>query len=265
MKEKIMNALNLFFRLLIFVIINILFLPIHFLKRSDLKNKLINFNNNFFPENDIFFEIIKRKKMLYTIIAYVVVIGAYLLFFPLIYERLVVDTNLIQSEEFIRNITVENQDVFVDGDAPATLNQANLLFNEKFIAIVEIPAINLFQGIVQTRDAAATTVHRNVSFMRETDLPTVQGGNFALAAHSGRGNTAFFDKTDRLKPGDFIYIHKQDTVFTYEVVRTHIVHETEVSVLNRPRDGQNIITLITCVRNNDRKRVITVGRLLNTV
>jgi len=82
-------------------------------------------------------------------------------------------------------------------------------------------------------------------------------GNVAMAGHN-RGTNAYFGQIHTLKIGDTITYSTSLGTKSYAVNNVIRVHETDVSWLGRTQE--NIITLITCVRNVPDKRWVVTAR-----
>ena len=130
---------------------------------------------------------------------------------------------------------------------------------ESFAAVIQIPSTNLIQGIVKS-DYAGTTIHKNVSYLYYSDLPSVVGGNYVVAAHSGNSSVGFFKNNDRIVLGDTVYIYYGGYRYTYTVVKKFEVIQTDLSVVDR-EPGMTKITLTTCKKGSDTIRLIVVGKL----
>ncbi|MDX1994586.1 MAG: sortase [bacterium] len=107
---------------------------------------------------------------------------------------------------------------------------------------VQIPALNVSQGIVQGTDWDA--LRQGVGQALNGVRPTDREGNVVLAAHNDIYGEIFRDLDD-LVPGDVIYVRTETEVITYTVRETIIVEPSEVWVMdNQP--GKATVTLISC-------------------
>ncbi|NPA26580.1 MAG: class D sortase [Chloroflexi bacterium] len=87
-----------------------------------------------------------------------------------------------------------------------------------------------------------------------------QPGNLVLSAHNDIYGEIFRD-LDKLQPGDKIYIHTHNRVYTYVVTEIHIVEPTDVEWM-MPTD-EPVVTLISCYPYMvDNQRIIVRGRLV---
>lgn len=83
-------------------------------------------------------------------------------------------------------------------------------------------------------------------------------GNIGLLAHNG-GRAGYFGNLHLLQFGDTITYTTPFGTRVYEVISTHIIHETDFSLLGWSHE--NMITLVTCVHGqaNARNRLVVVA------
>ncbi len=123
------------------------------------------------------------------------------------------------------------------------------------IAIMEIPSIDLMQGVVQgTQDSV---IKYYLGHFTESAMPG-ENGNFAVAGHRVSSYSEAFVNLYKVKPGDKINITTRDGVFTYKVNEIFIVEPEEVYVLEETEEPT--ITLVTCTVGG-KQRVIVKGSL----
>jgi sortase A len=103
-----------------------------------------------------------------------------------------------------------------------------------------------------------------------TEFPG-EPGNFAVAGHSGNRWTPFAKYQD-VKPGDFIQVETYDSNFTYKVVETVTVDETDMETvyenpsLKSDADGESWLTITTCVTDGPTdKRIAIYAKLVSGV
>ena len=106
---------------------------------------------------------------------------------------------------------------------------------------LKIPAISLTVKIYQGTDSTALT--KGAGHFSST---SIWNGNVAFAAHN-RGVANHFGKIYTLSIGDKITYTTKLGTRTYEVYSVSKISVDDVSVLNDSAD--NILTLVTCVRN----------------
>lgn len=151
-------------------------------------------------------------------------------------------TNNIQENEFVE---VENQ----------TISKTNY----DYIAVIEIPKINLKRGLSQ--DNYYNNVNRNIEILDGSNMPNVSQGNFILAGHSGNSRIAYFRNLDKLVIGDITYIYYDGVKYTYQVNNIYDVEKTGTATITRDLN-KTILTMITC-RHNTNKQIVVISELVN--
>lgn len=133
-------------------------------------------------------------------------------------------------------ITEENTDL---------LDFAEEIDGRKVIGTIEIEKID-YKGIVYENTELSTLKYGVGHF---TSSPYING-NVCLAAHN---TDQFWARLKELSTGDKILYKTFWENKSYEVFNSSIIDETDFSLLEN--SNQNIITLITCVKNNKPKRL----------
>ncbi len=129
--------------------------------------------------------------------------------------------------------------------------------NDKAIAILEIPKINITVAVVEGTSSEA--LKYAVGHFEGTGMPG-QKGNFCVAGHRSYTYSEYFNRADELDKGDIIKVRTQKGEFTYEIYEKKTVEPSEVSVLNPTDDAT--ITLVTCTPIRiATHRLIIKGRL----
>lgn len=116
-------------------------------------------------------------------------------------------------------------------------NKANLASK---IGKIAIPSVDLqlavLEGTTQNHLMVGATTMQSDQVMGE--------GNYSLAGHHMRSEHALFSLLMKIKKGAAIYLTDGTTNYHYQVSRTMLVNEKEVSVLKDTDSPQ--LTLITC-------------------
>ena len=109
-----------------------------------------------------------------------------------------------------------------------------------------------------------------IGHYRKTEFPG-EPGNFAVAGHSGNRWTPFA-KYQKIKTGDLIEIETFDTKFTYQVVETTTVDETDMDTvyknpsLKSNTEGFSWLTITTCVSDGpEDKRIAIYAKLVSGI
>lgn len=134
-------------------------------------------------------------------------------------------------------------------------------YTYNYIGTLEIPKINLKKGFVDI-NSPDNNISKNVTIIKPSTMPDVEGGNFILAAHSGRGSVTFFDKLYKLNEGDLAYIHYNGVKYTYKIVKIYTQPKTGVVGIYRDYEKTSL-TLITCTNNDDTTQTIYIAELID--
>ena len=131
--------------------------------------------------------------------------------------------------------------------------------NYDYIAVLEIPKINLKKGLSQ--DKYYNNVNRNVEILKGSTMPNISKGNFILAGHSGSGRVAYFRNLNKLTIGDISYIYYGGIKYTYKVNNIYDIEKTGTATITRDLN-KTTLTMITC-RHNTNKQIVIISELIN--
>lgn len=156
------------------------------------------------------------------------------------------------------------EDIVVEPNVPTEeptepTKPAEPVITESYIAVLEIPKINLRKGMYKL-GSKYNTVSRNVAILSPSDYPDVSGGNFVLAAHSGNGYLSFFKNLYKLVVGDYAYIDYNNIRYSYKI--TYIYTQPKTGTINVYRPyGKTTLMLVTCTKNDDTTQTVYVAEL----
>jgi len=120
--------------------------------------------------------------------------------------------------------------------------------NENIIGIFEIPKLGIIAPVKEGSSQEILKVA--VGHFEESSL---WNGNVALASHNRSRYAHYFERINELQNGaEIIYKTKLGTK-KYAVYENKVIESTDWSVIENTKE--NIITLITCVKNNQAKRL----------
>lgn len=83
-------------------------------------------------------------------------------------------------------------------------------------------------------------------------------GNVALAGHNRGYEKNYFENLKDLKGGELIIYQTRSEAKVYKVTEIKKVNESNVDIIKNTKD--NRITLITCVENKPKERLVIVGK-----
>ena len=113
---------------------------------------------------------------------------------------------------------------------------------------LSIESINLFADINEGTDVE--NLNKYIGHFEETNI---FNGNVGLAAHNRGYPVNYFENLDKLEIGEDINYRIDDIIKTYKVKSINIIKDTDWTYLQET--DEDIITLITCVRNKPEYRL----------
>lgn len=130
-----------------------------------------------------------------------------------------------------------------------------------YIAVLEIPKINLKRGLV-SMDDRNNNINRNVAILKNSDMPNVEHGLLVLAGHSGSASISYFRHLNKLETSDQVYIYYQNIKYVYEVTNNERQDKTGNISISKKENETNLV-LTTCDPVNKNKQVIITTKLID--
>ena len=165
----------------------------------------------------------------------------------------------IKIEEFLNKEIPLKNEASIDDTTIEEEKTNNQDYN--YIAVLEIPSINLKRGLVDP-SSPYNNVNYNIQIIDNSTMPNVTNGNFVLASHNGASYISFFKNLNRMNINDKIYVYYQG--YKYEYSLTEIYDTPKDGKVEIVRDyDKTTITLITCKKNSKDTQVVYIGYLTN--
>lgn len=121
---------------------------------------------------------------------------------------------------------------------------------------LNIPSINLDAAIFEY-GSKNNDVNKGLYLAKKYDFNTFKG-SVIIASHSGSSPISFFKNLDLLKIHDIVIISKGDYDYYYEVHDFYRINKTGKF---KYKNGDKLIYLITCDKNNKKKQLVYMGKL----
>lgn len=117
-------------------------------------------------------------------------------------------------------------------------------YNQHTLGVLYIPSIKVKLPIFdQTND---TLLQKGASLLEGSSYPSKEGSiHSVLSAHRGLPEAKLFTDLPKMTIGDTFFIEINGETLAYEVIETTVVEPTETDSLTI-KDGQNLVTLLTC-------------------
>ena len=208
---------------------------------------------------------LKRKRENKDTSRLFLLIGSFLLLFGLsiIGLKLYNDYSNKQQEEQAINdfIKIKQEDNTSTEEIIEEKNETPTNENYNFIAVIEIPKINLKRGLFPINDRN-NNVDRNIEILKNSDMPNVKDGLLALAGHSGNSRIAYFHKLNKLENEDLVYIYFDNIKYTYEVFSIESQIKDGTIEITKSIDATELV-LTTCDQQSKGKQVVVMARLID--
>lgn len=195
-----------------------------------------------------------RKGQLFVVGSLFLILLGFSLIFIKYYDRFSkerIEEKLIEEYFDTPSSSIINEDVSINGEVSKEVTKNN----EAYMAILEIPSINLKKGIF-SKDSKNNNVEKNVTILKESNLPDEDNGNVILVAHSGTGYNAFFNNLPNLNNGDIAYLYYNGSRFSYKLINIYEVDKTGTVDIVR-NTQKNTLTLITC-KGKEKKQLVFI-------
>ena len=139
-------------------------------------------------------------------------------------------------------------------------SKVNNIERYNYVAILEIPIINLRNGLVSPNNKY-NSVEYNIEILNKSEFPTIPKSNLILAAHNGNSEVSFFKNLSKVTISSPIYIYYNGYKYIYSIEDSYEILKTGEAIINRD-SRRNTITLITCKDNSDTKQLVFIGYLI---
>lgn len=200
------------------------------------------------------------KKILIILGALFILIGAVLFSYSLYSDFKYKSEDIQKINDFFEdfNDKLKMPESIYENDKPIEKEKDNT--NLSYLGVIEIPKIKLKSGFVLSNNLF-TTMDRNISVYPTSKMPN-EKGNFILFAHSGNSRVGYFKDIYKLSNNDMIYIYFKAKKYIYKIKETLEVSKSNHIPLAQNQDNFRI-TLITCKKNDNNKRIVLIGELEN--
>ena len=157
-----------------------------------------------------------------------------------------VEAEWAKAEEYNENLAGDPvHDPFVPGSGYALPeNYLDVLNINGIMGYIEIPKISVYLPIYH--GTSEEVLEKGVGHIESTSLPI--GGEYrhsVLTGHRGLPSAELFTNLDKLKEGDYFYIHVLDQTLAYKVDPIKTVQPRDLEDLVAV-PGEDYITLVTC-------------------
>ena len=130
--------------------------------------------------------------------------------------------------------------------------------SNSYIAVLEIPKIGLRKGLFPP-DSNNNDVNKNITII-SSQMPNEEHSTFILASHSGTSNVSFFNKLNKLRYGDKVYVYYKGIKYKYMIYDYYEEKKTG-SIIIKSNSNIKTIVLTTCKPISFNKQLVYIGYL----
>jgi LPXTG-site transpeptidase (sortase) family protein len=205
----------------------------------------------------------KKENKILILVGLICIIASFIIFALDIYkmnkkevqEVKMVETFFEEEKENVEDTTqvVKNEEENKTSSSPS--------YN--YIAVLEIPSINLKRGIVDY-NSKYNNVRYNIQIIEHSQMPDVENSNLILAGHNGTSGVSFFRNLYKLKEDSLIYLYYDGYKYIYKLNNSYDTDKDGKIEIVRNR-YKNAITLITCKKGTKDKQTVFIGYLVDKV
>lgn len=203
----------------------------------------------------------KRKENKIIILIGLLLITSSIMFFA--YDIYKNTKKEVQEVKMVENFfeEVPQEEVKEEVKEEETNNSSSPSYN--YIAILEIPSINLKRGIVDF-NSKYNNVKYNIQIIEHSQMPNVENSNLILAGHNGTSSVSFFKDLYKLKEDSLIYLYYDGYKYIYKLNNYYDTDKDGKVEIIRNR-YKTTITLITCKKGTKDKQTVFIGYLVDKV
>ncbi len=106
------------------------------------------------------------------------------------------------------------------------------------------------------------TVEKNVEILSDSTIPPIPNTNIYLAAHSGEGNTAYFNELFNIKENDLIYLNHNSITYTYQI--NSISNQIKDGNIEIKKNNETNLILTTC-SNIENQQLVIISKLKESI
>lgn len=196
----------------------------------------------------------------------VILIGLLLIIFSIMFLLFDIYKNTkkeVQEVKMVENFFEEIPQEEVKEEVKEEESKTSSSPSYNYIAVLEIPSINLKRGIVDY-NSKYNNVRYNIQIIEHSQMPDVENSNLILAGHNGTSAVSFFRNLYKLKEDSLIYLYYDGYKYIYKLNNSYDTDKDGKIEIVRNR-YKNAITLITCKKGTKDKQTVFIGYLVDKV
>lgn len=125
--------------------------------------------------------------------------------------------------------------------------------NTDILGTITINKINLKNNLYNINDTR-NNIEENVTILKESVMPDKDNSIIFLAAHSGTGRIAYFERLNELKINDIIKLKLKNKTYYYKIIE--IFEKDKDGFIDISKTKENQLVLTTCSPSKKNKQLI---------
>lgn len=169
------------------------------------------------------------------------------------------DINKVKYKENNLNIAKEKVVINKNINKFEEKKKTNKMIKNKYWGYIEIPKLKIYYGFYSLNDQK-NQIKNGIEVMSGSSLPSINGSNIVLVAHSGIAYNFLFDRLDVLGIEDEVNLYFNNIKYIYKVKR--ILKKDKKDILSTIKTNKNTLILITCDKKEKDKNLIVYLELI---
>ena len=169
------------------------------------------------------------------------------------------DINKVKYKENNLNIAKEKVVLNKNINKFEEKKKTNKMIKNKYWGYIEIPKLKIYYGFYSLNDQK-NQIKNGIEVMSGSSLPSINGSNIVLVAHSGIAYNVLFDRLDVLGIEDEVNLYFNNIKYIYKVKR--ILKKDKKDILSTIKTNKNTLILITCDKKEKDKNLIVYLELI---
>ncbi len=151
-------------------------------------------------------------------------------------------------------IRIDNKDVF---KKEITISNKTKIIKieteEEPIGYIKIVKISLEKPLYD-KDSKKNNIEENITILKESKYTDEENSILFIAAHSGTGEIAYFNRLDELQIQDEVVINIHNHTYTYQI--KDIYEQPKDGYIRGKKEEQKQLVLTTCCPHKDNCQLI---------
>lgn len=167
------------------------------------------------------------------------------------------DINKVEYKKL--NIKLKEEEIVVKKPVNNNKEVKKISNNNKYWGFIEIPKLNIYYGFYSLSDSK-NQIKNGIEVINGSSMPSSNGSNIVLVAHSGIGYNILFDRLDVLELNDKVNLYFNNMKYIYEVKK--VLKKNKSDMLSTIKNKKNTLILITCYKKEKEKNLIVYLELI---